>query len=103
MSNDMRLTGNEYPDEMGAYTQCDLVLRYMSDFGSITPLDAMREFGIMRLGARIYDLRKDGYPIVNETQTSRNRYGKAITYARYRMETIPFGHGEGEAHNADHN
>ena len=34
-------------------TQNEMVLEYLNDVGHITPLDAMREFGIMRLGARI--------------------------------------------------
>ena len=66
-------------------TQCDMILRYMQDTGSITPWEAMREFGCMRLGARIYDLRRRGLDITKETETSRNRYGKRVRYARYRV------------------
>lgn len=35
------------------------VLEYLKKHGSITPMDALREFGCYRLGARIYDLRHD--------------------------------------------
>lgn len=66
-------------------TQCDMILRYMQDEGSITPWEAMREFGCMRLGARIYDLRRRGLDITKETETSRNRYGKRVSYAKYRV------------------
>ena len=66
-------------------TQCDMILRYMQDTGSITPWEAMREFGCMRLGARIYDLRRRGLNITKETETSRNRYGKRVSYAKYRV------------------
>lgn len=66
-------------------TQCDMILRYMQDTGSITPWEAMREFGCMRLGARIYDLRRRGLDITKETETSRNRYGKRVSYAKYRV------------------
>lgn len=39
-------------------TQTEKVLRHMKRFGSITPLEAMEEYGIMRLGARIWDLKR---------------------------------------------
>jgi hypothetical protein len=66
-------------------TQSDMILRYMHENGSITPLDAMREFGCMRLGARIYDLKQAGTRIITESQTEKNRYGKTVTFARYRL------------------
>lgn len=67
-------------------TQKDRVLKYMQDFGKITPLDAIREFGCLRLSARIFDLKRDGHNIVSETETSKNRYGESVSYASYRLE-----------------
>lgn len=67
-------------------TQCSKILAYIHDTGSITQMDAMREFGCMRLASRIADLKKQGIPIIKETETSKNRYGEPISYARYRME-----------------
>jgi len=64
--------------------QKDQIRKYLSDFGSITPLEAMRDLGIMRLGARIWELIREGEPIVRETETGKNRYGKTTRYARYR-------------------
>ena len=49
-------------------TQCERILQYMHENGSITPLDAMREFGCMRLGARIYDLKQAGTRIIRRTK-----------------------------------
>lgn len=66
-------------------TQCEMILRYMRDTGSITPWEAMREFGCMRLGARIYDLKERGIPIITETVTTKNRYGRRVCFARYRV------------------
>ena len=66
-------------------TQSEMILRYMHENGSITPLDAMREFGCMRLCARIYDLKQAGTRIITESQTEKNRYGKSVTFARYRL------------------
>ena len=66
--------------------QCDMILRYMQDTGSITPWEAMKEFGCMRLGARIYDLKRRGVNVSRELVTDRNRYGKTVNYARYRVK-----------------
>ena len=67
-------------------TQEEQILDYMERNGSITPLEAMNEFGIMRLGARIYDLKESGVKIITETVTSKNREGKRVRFARYRLE-----------------
>lgn len=66
-------------------TQAERVLKYMRDFGSITQLEAMQDLGCMRLGARVYDLKREGYAIKKETETSKNRYGEDTSYARYRL------------------
>lgn len=66
-------------------TQCDMILRYMKEEGSITPIDALREFGCMRLGARIYDLKRKGETISKVTEHRLNRFGKDVSYARYRL------------------
>ena len=39
-------------------TQCERIINYIEDNGSITQLDALREFGCMRLASRISDLKK---------------------------------------------
>lgn len=64
-------------------TQCEKVLEYMKDFGSITPLEAMQDIGCMRLAARIADLREQGHPIGRRMKTSKNRYGRDVTFAEY--------------------
>ena len=66
-------------------TQKERIRKYLDDFGSITPLEALADLGVMRLGARIYDLRKKGYSITRETEKSENRYGQPVRYARYRL------------------
>lgn len=67
-------------------TQCDMILNYMRETGGITPWEAIREFGCMRLGARIYDLRRRGITIKREMEHRENRYGKTVSFARYRVE-----------------
>ena len=68
--------------------QAERVLKYMRDFGSITQLEAIRDISCMRLGARIFDLKREGYEIKKETETSKNRYGEDTSYARYRLVEI---------------
>nr|DAP66175.1 MAG TPA: helix-turn-helix domain protein [Caudoviricetes sp.] len=65
--------------------QTERILQYMRDFGSITQLEAIRDISCMRLGARIFDLKREGYAIKKETETSKNRYGEDTSYARYRL------------------
>lgn len=65
--------------------QTERILQYMRDFGSITQLEAIRDISCMRLGARIFDLKREGYAIEKEMETSKNRYGEDTSYARYRL------------------
>ena len=65
--------------------QCDRVLRHLQDYGSITSLEAITEYGILRLASRINDLKRQGHNIVSETQTSKNRYGELSHYSVYRL------------------
>lgn len=66
-------------------TQKERILRHLRDFGSITSLEAIHEYGILRLGSRIYDLRKAGFNIQGETVTGKNRYGEPVHFKRYRL------------------
>lgn len=67
-------------------TQNERILAHLREFGSITPLEAMKEYGIMRLASRIYDLKKAGHNIKREFATSNNRFGEIERYAKYRLE-----------------
>lgn len=67
-------------------TQCQQILEYMMQFGSITQLDALRDIGCMRLASRISDLRSQGHPIGRRMKTSKNRYGKDVNFAEYYLE-----------------
>ena len=67
-------------------TQSMKVLKYMMDFGKITPVDAMKDLGVMRLAARISDLEDQGFEIVHERESGKNRYGEKTSYARYSLK-----------------
>lgn len=64
-------------------TQCDRVLQYMDDFGSISTLEAFADLGITRLASRIHDLTRMGVPITKKMVSGRNRYGEKVWYMRY--------------------
>ena len=74
------------PSKEQKLTQCMKILKYMHDFGSITPIEAMKDLGVMRLGARIYDLEAEGFEIIHERESGKNRYGEKTSYARYRLK-----------------
>ena len=82
----MRTTNNSLtkpPDNVKPNGQCARIVRHMRDYGSITALDAVKDYGIMRLAARVADLKKMGYSIDAKFETSKNRYGETINYVRY--------------------
>lgn len=64
-------------------TQCERVIQYMREYGSINAIEALRDLGCMRLASRISDLRKQGYPIESKTETVKNRYGEKCYIKRY--------------------
>ena len=64
-------------------TQREMILQYIEDFGSITPMQAFADLGITKLATRISEMRKDGMSFNIETVSGRNRYGKPTHYARY--------------------
>lgn len=61
-------------------TQADRIGRALLEGDRITPLDALRRFGCLRLGARVYDLRRHGLPVERRMV---ERDGKR--YAEYRL------------------
>lgn len=54
--------------------------RWILSGKSITPLQALDKFGCLRLGARIMDLRNEGYDIVTKIV---HKNGKR--FARYKL------------------
>jgi len=66
-------------------TQCDKIVRYLNEFGSITQLEALQDLGIMRLASRISELKKAGREIKVELVKGKNRYGETVKWARYSL------------------
>jgi hypothetical protein len=57
-------------------TQSEMILEYLSAGYKLTPLEALSLFGCLRLGARVWDLKKRGYNIVMQLVEMEN--GKRV-------------------------
>lgn len=68
--------------------QNDMILNHLKLYGSITPIEALRDYGCMRLAARVSDLRREGYPIAATMETGINRNGAPVRYTRYTLEAV---------------
>lgn len=68
-------------------TQCERIIQYIKDFGSITNREASYDLGILNFGARMSDLRKKGIELVATVEQSKNRYGEICTYNRYTLRS----------------
>lgn len=68
-------------------TQCQRIIQYIKDFGSITHRDAFIDLAILNFGARMSNLRKQGYKFETTVEKSKNRYGEICTYNRYTLRS----------------
>ena len=62
-------------------TQTDQVYRHFTQGRSLTPLSALNLFGVMRLGARIWEIRQRGFKVRSTLVRLQN--GKHV--ARYSL------------------
>lgn len=67
-------------------TQRFQIMRHLKENGTITQLEALREYGIMRLAARIRELKQRGEPIERVIRAATNRYGETVHYAEYSLK-----------------
>jgi hypothetical protein len=73
---------SQMPRENAMETQCDKILYHLQRFGSIDPIQAIQEYGVLRLAARINDLRVS-HTIETHLVDTINRFGDPVRYARY--------------------
>jgi len=57
----------------------------MKDYGSITYYEAVVELGILQFGARLKELKEEGYTFTYEWITKKNRHNKPIRFKRYKL------------------
>lgn len=70
----------------GTSTQKQWIRDVLEHGGSITALEALRDFGCYRLASRISDLRKEGLDIKTEFESSISKItGKPVSFARYSL------------------
>lgn len=67
-------------------TQREAIIEYITEFGSITPMQAFADLGITKLATRISEMRKDGMDFKIEMVSVKNRYGKSVSFAKYSFE-----------------
>jgi hypothetical protein len=65
-------------------SQNELIKAALLSGRSLTPLDALEDFGCFRLAARVADLRREGMDIECSTETNNGK-----RYARYRLRGTP--------------
>lgn len=64
-------------------TQKEAVKMHLNDYGHLTSLEAIREYGITRLSHWIWVLRNEGMSIKTIPQEVTNRFNHKTTYAIY--------------------
>lgn len=67
---------------MARITQCDKIVAYMTEHGSITDRQATR-LGIRRLASRIWDLKTRGYRIKMDLIKVKNADGSFSHVGKY--------------------
>ena len=70
---------------MAQANQTVRILAHLKSGKTITPIEALDKYGSLRLGARIYDLRQDGYQI----HSKRVDVGDGTKVAQYSLITEP--------------
>ena len=74
---------NDAPES--AKTQCERILSHLKDGLPITQRKAEIGYGIQRLAARCYDLRKLGHQIERTMVDVQTRDGRTARVAEYRL------------------
>lgn len=67
-------------------TQCDKIIKYIKDFGSITAFEAFTDLGITQLAARVFELKNKGYEFETEFRSVKNRYGETVYFKAYKLK-----------------
>lgn len=66
-------------------TQTRRIREWLESGKTLTSKDAWEKWGVTRLSAIIFNLRREGLNIATSTEESENRYGEPVRYGRYKM------------------
>lgn len=68
-------------------SQTAMILNHLQKGATINPIEALDKYGCFRLGAVIYNLKKEGYEISSTLYYFTKPSGKQGHYAVYRLES----------------
>lgn len=68
---------------MSRISQRLVILKHLQQYGCISSWEAIKEYGITRLSAVIFDLRQMGYNIPDRWVSFINRYGEPTRFKEY--------------------
>lgn len=67
-------------------TQTMRVLRYMKEYGSISPVEAFWDLGVTKLTNQIGYLEKEGIKVYRVYSKGLNRFNEPVYYMRYFLD-----------------
>ncbi len=70
-------------------TQNARVLNHLQAGFPLTQFEAIRDLGILRLSARIWDLKCEGHKITSKNVTVRNRWDEKCRVTEYSLQKQP--------------
>ena len=65
--------------------QNDMILEHLKEHGKIDAKQAYKNFGCMRLSARIFNLREQNNHIETTYKIVKNKFGKKVNVAEYKL------------------
>jgi len=65
-------------------SQDDAVLEWLSEYGTIEPMQALSNLGCYRLSAVIHRLRKTGHKITTSTITKQGKF-RVVKFGKYTL------------------
>jgi len=69
-------------------SQSELLITYLAQGNEITQLDAITKLGIGRLSARVFDIKRKGFPVETEMREVKKATGGKATVAVYKMKAV---------------
>lgn len=64
-------------------TKKDKILKHLQLYDTITSWEAIQEYGVTRLSAIIFTLRKEGFEIDSEKIQFTDRFGDTSNFSKY--------------------
>lgn len=65
--------------------QSERIIKYIEEFGSISPMEAFNDLGITKLATRISEMSRKGIEFERKFVKAKNRYGEPVYYMRYSL------------------